>query len=230
MYDMMLILEIFARILLAMVIGGLIGWEREKSNRPAGLRTHMLVTVGSAVVMVIGELSALQYSGVTTIDPTRLGAQVISGIGFLGAGTILRDGLSVRGLTTAASLWAVACLGLAVGGGYYVVAAAGALAILMTLSLFDHLEQNFKREKAMRIQLISTDVSDTLTTLKNLAFDYHGTVSDIGISQESTDGTITHHLVFKVFIDRKHRKEEYTDFIASLSSMETVTSVKVEDI
>lgn len=230
MYDFMLILEILARILLAMVIGGLIGWEREKSNRPAGLRTHMLVTVGAAVVMIIGELSALQYAGVTTIDPTRLGAQVISGIGFLGAGTILRDGLSVRGLTTAASLWAVACLGLAVGGGYYVVAAAGALAILITLSLFDHLERNFKREKAMRIEMITRNVSDTLNALNNLAFESHGTVSDIGISQDTTDGAILHHLVFKIFIDRKHRKKEYTDFIASLSTLETVTSVKVEDI
>src|SRR5690606_40468539 len=112
------------RIFLAMIMGGFIGIERELVNRPAGFRTHTLVCMGSALVMTTSQYLFNTYSDIVNLDPARLGAQVISGIGFLGAGTIMNDGHRVRGLTTAASLWVVACLGLAVGAGYY----AGAVA------------------------------------------------------------------------------------------------------
>ena len=96
--------EILLKLLLAMVFGGIIGLEREIGNRPAGFRTHTLVCMGSAVVMMTSEFLITNYTS-NPPDPARLGAQVISGIGFLGAGTILKDGSRFRGLTTAASLW-----------------------------------------------------------------------------------------------------------------------------
>lgn len=130
--------EVCLRLLCAMIVGMVIGIEREHTHRPAGMRTHILVALGSCVVMIIGNLISTQYQALgSTPDPTRLGAQVISGISFLGAGTILREGVNVKGLTTAASLWTVACLGLAAGAGYYVVAIIGMLLVFVTLSIFE---------------------------------------------------------------------------------------------
>jgi len=132
-------LEALIRILIALVCGGIIGYEREHKNRPAGLRTHMLVCIGAALVMIVSQYLFEQYSpGVT--DPARLGAQVVSGIGFLGAGTIIRDRFSVKGLTTAATLWVVACIGLAVGSGYYLMGAIVTGIIFLALVLFRRLE------------------------------------------------------------------------------------------
>ena len=113
--------ELLLRLVLAGILGGAVGFERERHNRPAGLRTHILVCLGSALVMIVsveGFSGALGPRG----DQARLAAQVVSGIGFLGAGTIMRQGSSVRGLTTAASLWVVAAVGLATGIGLYLAA------------------------------------------------------------------------------------------------------------
>lgn len=127
-------IEAFVRLTLAGVFGGIIGFEREHSHRPAGFRTHILVAVGAALVMLTSGYIFEAYKGLTNMDPARLGAQVISGIGFLGAGTILREGFSVKGLTTAASLWAVSCIGLAVGIGYYEGAFIATIFIYVTLN------------------------------------------------------------------------------------------------
>jgi putative Mg2+ transporter-C (MgtC) family protein len=126
---------IILRLFLAVILGGLIGMEREEKHRPAGFRTHILVCVSSAVVMLTSVYIFDTYRGITNMDPARLGAQVISGIGFLGAGTIIRQGNNVKGLTTAASLWAVACIGLALGIGFYEGAVAGTLLIVITLKI-----------------------------------------------------------------------------------------------
>lgn len=131
----------FLRLVLAAFLGGLIGLERQRRNHPAGLRTHTLVCLGSALLMLISEDLAARYMSQTNADPARIAAQVVSGIGFLGAGTIMREGLTVRGLTTAASLWVVAALGLAVGGGYYTPALVTAAVSLVTLSVLNRFEQ-----------------------------------------------------------------------------------------
>ena len=130
-----LVIDSAIKLLLAAVLSGFIGFEREHSHRPAGFRTHILVAVGSALVMITSMYIFEQYKGQTNLDPARLGAQVISGIGFLGAGTILREGFSVKGLTTAASLWAVSCIGLAVGSGFYEGAVVATVVIYITLNL-----------------------------------------------------------------------------------------------
>jgi len=109
----------FFCLMLTAVLSGIIGAEREHMNRPAGIRTHILVGVSAALVMLTSEFLIIRYHGTVTLDPTRLGAQVLSGIGFLGAGTIIKAGYNVKGLTTAASVWSVACIGLAVGAGFY---------------------------------------------------------------------------------------------------------------
>lgn len=123
------------RLLVTAFLCGIIGMEREHVNRPAGVRTHVLVGVSAALIMLTSEYLLFYFRDTTTIDPTRMGAQIISGIGFLGAGTIIKDGLNVRGLTTAASLWAVACIGIASGSGFYGGAFLATVVIYFTLEI-----------------------------------------------------------------------------------------------
>lgn len=140
------------QLALAAFLGGTIGFEREHSHRPAGFRTHIIVAVGSALVMLTG-VAMSQGGTYGNIDPTRMAAQVVSGIGFLGAGTILREGFSVKGLTTAASLWTVSCIGLAVGGGYYVGAAIGTVVIILTLNVLKRALMRGSRGKSIYIEI-----------------------------------------------------------------------------
>lgn len=133
-------LEFFIKIAVALFAGGLIGLERESIRRPAGLRTHMLVCVASAVVM---DVNIMMVSRFPLSDPMRLGAQVISGMGFLGAGTIIKEGINVKGLTTAAGLWSVACLGLVIGAGYYLMGGSTALIMFFILKFIGKLEKKF---------------------------------------------------------------------------------------
>lgn len=228
----MTILELCLRILLAMAIGGIIGWERETSNRPAGLRTHMLVAIGAAVVMLMGEMSLDKYAGITTMDPTRLGAQVISGIGFLGAGTIMREGLTVRGLTTAASLWAVACLGLAAGGGFYEAAITGTIAIILTLTIFEYLEKKFRKVKykGLLVELDCTDLSATLISLKKIAPNYDISLGDVDISEEIGEDRVIYHLVSKLSFNKSSKKIDKNGFTSEISGLIGVSKVKVMDI
>ena len=129
-FDFVLQADLAVRMLIAAILGAAIGLEREIHEHPAGMRTHLLVSLGTAIFTV---LSIYGFEGITangvapTVDPTRIAAQVVSGIGFLGAGAILKYGTSIRGLTTAASLWATAAVGMAVGAGSWIVAVVGAI-------------------------------------------------------------------------------------------------------
>jgi len=136
--------EIALRILLACVFGGIVGFQREKNDSPAGFRTHILVCLGAALIMI---LSMYGFADFTTVskDPARLASQVVSGIGFLGAGTILRDGVSVKGLTTAASLWVVSAIGLAAGAGFYF--SSFLVTCIVFLTLERSIEHYFFRSK-----------------------------------------------------------------------------------
>lgn len=125
------VVSTIVRLLLALLLGGILGFAREKKGRPAGLRTYMVVCVSSALVMITNQYMSQVYD---SVDPGRMGAQVLSGIGFLGAGTIIITGRNkVKGLTTAAGLWAAACLGLAAGIGFYYGAIIGGITILIVM-------------------------------------------------------------------------------------------------
>ena len=128
--------EILLRLFLAIILGGAIGLERELHGHPAGLRTHVLVAIASALAMLISKYG---FEGLG--DPGRLAAQVVSGIGFLGAGAIIHDRGDIKGITTAASLWVVAILGLAIGAGFYIGAIGTTLMALIVLTLLVHLEK-----------------------------------------------------------------------------------------
>jgi putative Mg2+ transporter-C (MgtC) family protein len=123
--------EVLLRVFVAAALGGAIGLERELRERQAGLRTHLVVSVGAALFTLVSAYGFSNFDG--KVDPTRIAAQIVSGIGFLGAGAIIRQGLSVRGLTTAASLWLVAAIGMAAGAGYWDGALIATLGALLTL-------------------------------------------------------------------------------------------------
>jgi len=148
-------------VLLKMGLGGLVGWERELHGRPAGMRTHMLMILG---VVLFSEASKAFGGG----TPDRIAAQVVTGVGFLGAGTIMRMGLEIKGLTTAASLWAVAALGMAIsaGGPFILIALAGALITLFTLDVVDNFERRIKQ--ARRTHMLRMHLSNQMALLPAL--------------------------------------------------------------
>jgi len=142
------------RLLCAVLLCGVIGTKREHQNRPAGTKTHILVGVASALIMLTSEFIFARFQGEVNIDPTRLGAQVVSGIGFLGAGTIIKEGSNVKGLTTAAGLWAAAGIGLAAGGGFYGGAIVATAIIYLTLQVIPKHVQHMKNDQVLYIATV----------------------------------------------------------------------------
>jgi len=127
--DMAIDPEILVRLLLAAIVGGIIGYERKRLNKPAGLRTHMLVSMGAALFTIVS------ITSFSNVDPSRVVAGIVTGIGFLGAGTIFREKDTIKGLTTAASLWAVAAIGITAGIGEYAIMATATVLVILILQL-----------------------------------------------------------------------------------------------
>jgi putative Mg2+ transporter-C (MgtC) family protein len=151
--DLALQLDLSVRLIVAAVLGLAVGFEREIHGHPAGLRTHMLVAMGSGLFTVLSIHGFGTPSLATPIDPTRIAAQIVSGIGFLGAGAILKDGIVIRGLTTAASLWATSAVGMAAGAGEYVIAAVATGTILVSLWPINALAERLHGTAAPEVQL-----------------------------------------------------------------------------
>ncbi len=149
--------ELFFRLVLACVLGGVIGYERQSRRKSAGLRTNMLVCLGSCLVMVLSQALYREVEGLTNADPARLAAQVVSGIGFLGAGAIMKEGLTVTGLTTAACLWVVAGVGLAVGAGFYSGALMATALVFVTLGSLSRLDEWVDHEKNLVLSIHTVD-------------------------------------------------------------------------
>lgn len=181
---MTFVVEVILRLLLSVGLGGVIGYERENTNRPAGFRTHILVCAGAALVMVTSEFIFKKYSGLTNIDPTRLGAQVVSGIGFLGAGTIIRDGFNVRGLTTAASLWAVSCVGIAAGAGFYSGAIVATVFIFLTLITLKKAERLFSKRNRYRTFIVeATNTPGQVSAISSLMEQYEIDIKNMQLNK-----------------------------------------------
>ena len=161
MIDVALQVDLSLRLLVAAGLGLAIGFEREIHGHPAGLRTHMLVALGSGLFTVLSIRGFLDEPGTAPVDPTRIAAQIVSGIGFLGAGAILKDGIVIRGLTTAASLWATAAVGMAAGAGEYVIGAVAAAVILVSLwpinAIADRLHGTSLPESQLRLLMRRVD-------------------------------------------------------------------------
>ena len=169
---------------MAIIFGGIIGYGRERERRPAGLRTHILVSIGSALAMITNIYIYEVYN--SSSDPTTLGAQVISGIGFLGAGTIIVTGKNkVRGLTTAAGLWACACMGLAIGAGFYSGAIIGCLFIASVTAVLSKLDKRINRNsRNITIYILVNSTKAASKLLKDIQ-STNVKISDIEISNNN---------------------------------------------
>lgn len=179
-------IEVIKRLVLSAIMGGLIGIEREVHNRPAGLRTHILVTLGSTLIMLVS-IDGLYMigNGEITSDPYRLAAQVVSGIGFLGAGTIMRTGSSIKGLTTAASLWVSAGIGLAIGTGYYLGGIVTAAIVLLTLMSLGFIEKKFIQKSFKTIEIIGTNRTGLIGEIGTLFGKNNISIKDISIINDN---------------------------------------------
>jgi putative Mg2+ transporter-C (MgtC) family protein len=177
-------LDITVKLLLAALAGGLVGLEREKHGRPAGLRTNLLVAVGSCVMVIVSEAFYVKYAmyGAETalrLDPSRVAAQIVTGIGFIGAGVILKEGASVRGLTTAASLWTVAGLGMAFGMGFYSLGAIATLLVLVSLTFLKKLDPIIRKDRFLTLAVTAVNREGLLEELQDIFAARKLLVSDI---------------------------------------------------
>ena len=195
---------------LAVLLSGIIGFEREHSHRPAGFRTHILVAVGSALIMLTSVYIAEKYKGQMNVDITRMSGQVVSGIGFLGACTILREGFSVKGLTTAASLWAVSCIGIAIGAGFVAGAVVATLVIYITLNSLKKVVVRGKAGKALYVEV--KDLAEQVPKISKLI---------------KRTGTVVHSMEILYDNDSKLRKKKDTSTIKALIFPKTDDALKI---
>ncbi len=180
-------LEMLGRLVLAAFLGGLIGLERESLSRPAGFRTHILVSIGSCLLAMVSFHVTAAHEGLAQADPGRIAAQVVSGIGFLGAGTILRAGVTIRGLTTAASLWTVAGVGLAVGTGLYIPPVVTTVIVLGALIWLNRMDFMVYRRQQEVLRVIVDDTPGRVGELGILLGRHGLNISRIEIHTEGDD-------------------------------------------
>ena len=198
------LLSVMIRVSVAIVLGGIIGLERGLKNRPAGLRTYMLVCLGACLVMITNQYI---YQTFNTGDPVRMGAQVISGIGFLGAGTIIVTPHSqIKGLTTAAGLWASACVGLAVGIGFYEAAVVGAVGIFTILTVL-HILDAYMRRHSKEIEAY-VELDDQTTIGDFVAFARRNSVEVTDIQVEPRFSKLTNRTTFVVVLHLPKRGKQ----------------------
>ena len=219
--------DIIFRLLAAMAVGLIVGGQRTRTAHPAGLRTHMLVALGACVVMIIGSqlYQDTQHLYQTGPDPARLGAQVISGVGFLGAGTILKDGVTIRGLTTAASLWTVACLGLATGMGYYLLSLLGSVAVLITLSALDRLQMRLQKNGSSRLYLRieCNDLNNSLIQIEEICNYYHVAMANLAFGRNGTEKYV---IRLRLSFPPKSTERDKNLLFCDISNIEDITCVE----
>ncbi|MGI6740850.1 MAG: MgtC/SapB family protein [Brevefilum sp.] len=218
-------LQIALRVLVSAVLGAIVGLERERSDQPAGLRTNMVLVIGATLAMVLSiNLGYLYAKPGTSADPARLAAQVISGIGFLGAGAILRFGYNVKGLTTASSLWTMAIVGMTVGAGYYLIGVFATVLMLIVLALLNVIEKRFLRTSIARY--ISIEVNfrkGVVKTVRHIVEEFAVSISNFTIQKHVKDERLRIQVV--AVIDRDQQLE---DLIETLSDVDGVRSLRVD--
>jgi putative Mg2+ transporter-C (MgtC) family protein len=214
------------RILFSFLVGTIIGIEREAHNQPAGLRTHILISVGATLVMLLSIYIPQTYTSFQNGDPGRIAAQVVSGIGFLGAGAILRFGFDVKGLTTAASIWTVAALGLTAGAGMYMVTIFGVLVVLFALTIMVVLEkQIFKERFLKKIELQVKKKNSDIKYFLNLFHEM-----DVRVNSSGFERNVSESYDKLTFIVGVTRKTDIRAFAEKIESCEGVISVSIEMI
>lgn len=213
------------KMLLSLVLGAAVGYERKRRGQIAGVRTFALISMGATLAMILSIYVPQEYLGLKNGDPGRIAAQVVTGIGFLGAGAIIQMKGSVRGLTTAAGIWMVAAIGMAVGAGLYAVAIVSTILIFFTLILFERYERrhNLVREtKALRIEV--REVVQSLESYRQMITDLGVKVMDESLRVDYDETTST--VMFLILLrDINHQAELF----AKLHSLPTVKSITISN-
>jgi len=216
-------LTVFVKLILAVFLGALIGYERESSNRPAGLRTNILVCLGATLIQILSLDIFAAYSDLARVDPGRLGAQVISGIGFLGAGTIIHEGVSVKGLTTAAGLWVVACIGLAIGNGSYFSGIAATVLAFLTLRALKGLEGHVgAQDSLLNLEIRLKDKPGQIGKIGQVLADMNVNIKNIGFIEHDLEQEILNVCLTVQYL----RQAEKQKLLESINSLDGVCSVK----
>ena len=222
--------EVCLRLVLSCVMGGIIGYERQMRNKSAGLRTNMLVALGSCLIMIMSQALYDNVEGKTNADPARLAAQGVSGIGFLGAGAIMKEGLTVTGLTTAATLWVVAGVGLAVGAGFYLGASVTTAIVFLILGNLSRLDAWVDHERLLSLSIHTIDRPGQIMRVSACIEDLHlrsrgmKVRTDEDEAETETGGERRIYLTFEVY----NRENIKPSFIAdALRQVDGVLRVDV---
>jgi putative Mg2+ transporter-C (MgtC) family protein len=213
------IAEITLKLILAVALGGLIGFERESSQKPAGFRTNILICLGATMMMILSQL-ILQGKEANGSDMTRIAAGVITGIGFIGAGTVIQAKGIVIGLTSAATLWAVAGLGLVIGSGYYLIAIIFTGIVILTLVLFRQLETQYLKRSLYHYHLKTKYSRDILLNIKKLALHEGIKFKEIAHKEEGN--------IYTIDFSFPAPEEKEQKFKWSLLNLDGILEIKID--
>lgn len=212
--------EMILRLVVSVLLGAAVGYERERDNQPAGLRTHMILVLGACLAMIL----SINIGSEHGTDPARLAAQVIAGIGFLGAGAILRYGFNVKGLTTAATLWTMAIVGMAVGYGYYLISVVTTALMLIILSVVNIIEHRFIRTNVVRtITIESHGGTGQIRTIRKAINQLAERIINFSVQRNIKGDRIRIQVVAEL-----DRNEKLEHLVETLSNLEGVRAVKIE--
>jgi putative Mg2+ transporter-C (MgtC) family protein len=219
-------LTVFIKISLAALAGGVIGLERERHGRPAGLRTHLLVAVGACLMIIISEAFYLKYNyldvdSVVRLDPGRVAAQIVTGIGFLGAGVILKEGITVRGLTTAASLWVVAGIGMSFGIGLFIPAIFATVLALFSLVVLKRLDPWIVKDRYLHLTVVAADRKDIFPELEKIFAE-----RQLRISNVESELNLLGEEVRYDFTLSQHKRKMGRELTAAIAGLEGVKKIR----
>ena len=216
--------ETIIKLVLGFLFAGVIGLERSNWNKPAGFRTHALVGISAVLIMLCGEYMAEKYGA----DPTRIPAQLLSGIGFIGAGTILRDGFNVKGLTTAAGLLAVTCIGLSIGAGFYLGGFVATIIVYVILSSSYKLSDRLDHFDVLEFH-INIAKEDALNKIEKVLSKYEVDIKQIKRAEKDTDASEDDTSESLVIVGQYNRKIfNKNELVRTISLIENVNDVVVE--
>jgi len=217
--------QIILRVLVATALGAAVGIERERQDQPAGMRTHMILVIGATLAMVLSvNIGYLYAREGTPADPARLAAQVISGIGFLGAGAILRFGFNVKGLTTATSLWTMAIVGMTVGAGYYLIGVVTTALMLVVLTVFNVIENRYLRTSVSRYIQIEADYhKGAVKTIRKVVQQFSDNLVSFTIQKHVKNKRLRIQIVARI-----SRDQALEDLIETISDIDGVRNLRVE--
>ena len=209
--------EAIIRLILGFLLAGFIGAERESVNKPAGFKTHSLIGISAVLIMLCGEYLSYKYS----VDASRIPAQLLSGIGFIGAGTILRDGFNVKGLTTASSLLAVTCIGLSIGAGFYIGGIIATVFVYIILSHSHNLFESLDHFTNVSLSVTVKDYTNTLLEIQKILDKYEINIKKIKNGQPDEENVTDLQLIF-----RYHKDVNINSVFTEISALENVTDLE----